>query len=389
MKITRMPFAELIVARGTNSFQLLAQKSVTLKKSFMNSNKFFIGGVALLLFFASCKNKNTVANPANMVQSYPVIVMSPQDVELNSVYPAVLKGQEDIEIKPRIDGFIEAVYVDEGSIVKKGQSLFKINSPSSVQNIENATSNYNTAKLDVERIRPLAEKGIVSNVRLTAYENTLASAQAALNQAKSALNWTNVTSPVDGIVGTISYRIGSLVNNSNVLTTVANTTNVISYFSMNEKDLLEFMRNWEGNSQAEKIKNMPAIELILSDGSEYEEKGHIETISGVVGESSGAVNFRASFPNKHGLLRSGTSGKVVIPKFLKNVLVIPQKATFSQQDKILAYKVQGDSVVQKIITVKTTPNGKNYVVFSGLNNGDKIVADGILTLTNGKKIKVQ
>jgi membrane fusion protein, multidrug efflux system len=353
----------------------------------MIHNKFFLGGMALLLCVVSCKNKQTAIVP--VVQTYPVIVLSPQDMELISGFSAVLKGQEDIDIKPRIDGFIEAVYVDEGASVKKGQPLFKINSPASVQNIENAKANYNTAKLDVDRIRPLAEKGIVSNVRLTAYENTLASAQAVLNQAKDALNWTCVTSPVDGIVGTISYRLGSLVNNSNVLTTVANTTNIVAYFSMNEKDLLEFMRNWKGNTQAEKIKNMPPIKLILSDGSEYEEKGHILTISGVVDATSGSVSFRASFPNQHGLLRSGTSAKVIIPRCLKDVLVIPQKATFGQQDKILAYKVQGDSAVQQIITVKSTPDGKSYVVTNGLVKGDKIVADGILTLTNGKKIKVQ
>jgi membrane fusion protein (multidrug efflux system) len=355
----------------------------------MNKRKFFIGAMSLMVILASCKNKQAAQNPADQIKSYPVITLSPQEVELQSVFPAVIKGQEDIDIKPRIDGFIDVVYVDEGSIVKKGQALFKINSPSSVQNIESAQANYNTAKLDLERMRPLADKGIISKVRISAYENTFASAQAALNQAKASLGWTTVTSPVDGIVGTIAYRQGSLVNNTNVLTTVANTTNVIAYFSMNEKDLFEFMRIWNGNSQAEKIKNMPLVKLLLSDGSEYEEKGRIQTISGVVDASSGAVNFRASFPNKHGLLRSGTSGKVVIPRTLKNVLMIPQKATFSQQDKILVYKLQGDSVVQKVISVKPTPDAKNYAVIEGLENGDKIVTDGIVTLKNGKKIKVQ
>jgi RND family efflux transporter, MFP subunit len=355
----------------------------------MKMNKILVGGLTLLMVFTACKNKQTTQKQEEKAQSYPVTTLSTQDVELQSVYPAVLKGQEDIDIKPRVDGFIEAIYVDEGSIVKKGQPLFKINSPSSVQSVQNAQANYNTAKLDVERIRPLAEKGIISNVKLSTYENSLASAKAALDQAKAVSAWTTVTSPVNGVVGSISYRLGSLVNNSNVLTTVANTTNVIAYFSMNEKELYEFMRNWNGNSQAEKIKNMPLVKLLLSDGSEYEEKGRIETISGVVDATSGAVNFRASFSNKNGLLRSGTSGKVIIPRTLKNILVIPQKATFSQQDKILAFKVQGDSVVQKAITVKSTPDGKSYAVLEGLASGDKIVTDGIATLKNGKKIKLK
>ncbi|MDP4208305.1 MAG: efflux RND transporter periplasmic adaptor subunit [Bacteroidota bacterium] len=355
----------------------------------MKMNKILVGGLTLLMVFTACKNKQPAQNQGEQVQAYPVTTLAPQDVELQTVYPAVLKGQEDIDIKPRIDGFIEAIYVDEGATVKKGQPLFKINSPSSIQNVQNTQAAYNTAKLDVERIRPLAEKGIYSSVKLSTYENTMASAKAALDQAKAALSWTTVTSPVDGVVGTITYRLGSLVNNSTVLTTVANTTNIIAYFSLNEKDLYEFMRNWDGKTQAEKIKNMPAVKLLLSDGSEYEEKGRIQTISGLVDATSGAVNFRASFPNKNELLRSGTSGKVVIPKTMTNTLVIPQKATFAQQDKILVYKVQGDSVVQKAITVKTTPDGKSYAVTGGLTSGDKIVSDGIATLKNGKKIKVK
>jgi membrane fusion protein (multidrug efflux system) len=146
---------------------------------------------------------------------------------------------------------------------------------------------------------------------------------------------------------------------------------------------------WKGNTQAEKIKNMPPVKLLLSDGSEYEVKGKIQTIAGVVDPASGAVNFRAAFSNKDGLLRSGISGKIVIPRTLNNVMIIPQNATFNQQDKILVYKVQGDSVVQKVITVKPTPDSKNYAVLTGLEKGDKIVTDGIVTLKNGKKIKVQ
>lgn len=355
----------------------------------MKNRFLFIGALSLLVFFTACKSKQGGPNMADQIKSYPVATLSPQDVELQTVFPVIIKGQEDIDIKPRIDGFIDAVLVDEGTIVKKGQPLFKINSPSAVQSIETAQATYNTAKLDIERMRPLAEKGIISKVRLTAYENTFASAKAALEQAKSTVGWTTVTSPVNGVVGAIPFRQGSLVNNTSVLTTVANTSNVIAYFSMNEKALYDFLRNWEGKSQAEKIKNMPAVKLILADGSEYEEPGRIQTISGVVDAVTGAVNFRALFSNKQGLLRSGTSGKIVIPRVLKSVLVIPQGATFSQQDKVLVYKVQGDSVVQKAVKVLSTPDAKNYAVLEGLENGDKIVTGGLISLRNGKKIKVQ
>jgi RND family efflux transporter, MFP subunit len=350
---------------------------------------FTIGSLVLLVLFSSCKNKQTGANNANPILAYPVEAVSPQNVELKSVYPAVLKGQEDVDIKPRVDGFIDKVFVDEGSVVRKGQPLFKINSPTSVQAVQAAQSSYNTAKLDVDRIRPLAEKGIYSSVKLSTYENVLANAKGALHEAKAKLSWATVTSPVNGIVGTINFRQGSLVNNANVLTTVANTTNIIAYFSINEKDLLTLLKDLKGNTQAEKIKNMARVKLILSDGTEYEETGKIETISGMVDATSGAVNFRASFPNKHGLLRSGSSGKVVIPQPVSNVIVIPQEATFNQQDKVMVYKVLGDSVVQKSVLVKATPDGKNYVVIDGLSAGEKIVSGSIATLKSGQKIKVK
>lgn len=341
-----------------------------------------------LLSAASCKPKPAVNTAAAEAKVYPTAVLATQDVAMQTVFPAVLKGVEDIDIKPRIEGYIEAVLIDEGTIVTEGQALFKIGSPSAVQALENAQAVCNTAQTDLDRMRPLADKGIISSVKLKTYENTLASAKAALNQARATMGWTTVTSPVNGIVGAVPFRQGSLVTSSSVLTTVANTKTVVANFSMNEKDLLEFMRNAEGNSQAQKIKNMLPVQLELADGSIYEEKGRIETISGVVDAVSGSVNIRAEFPNKQGLLRSGTSGKVIIPKIMKSVLLVPQKSTTNQQDKVLVYKVQGDSVVQTVIQVKTTPDGLNFAVTSGINAGDVIVTDGLATLKNGQKIKL-
>lgn len=344
-------------------------------------------GISSVLVSSCGKKQDPMGAATAQIKEYPVEVVGTGNTELHTVYPAVLKGEQDIDIKPRVDGFIDAIYVDEGATVKKGQPLFKINSPSSMQMIETAKANYNTAKLDVERIRPLVEKGIMSQVKLSAYENVMASAKATLEQAKATLSWATVTSPVNGVVGTIAFRQGSLVTNTSVLTTVANVSNVVAYFSVNEKDLLVLLREFKGNSQAEKIKNMPAVNLLLSDGSKYEETGRIQTISGVVDATSGAVNFRAQFPNKQGLLRSGSSAKIVIPTQVKSAVIIPQKATFAQQDKVLVFKCQGDSVVQKSVTVETTPDGLNFVVTEGLAAGDKIVTDGIATLANGQKIK--
>ncbi len=363
---------------------------------------FFCGAVALVVFTTSCGNKGNVSEQMTAPE-YPTTLISETNVELFSVYPATLKGQEDIEIRPRIDGFIDAIYVDEGSAVKKGQLLFKINSPQAEQavtsaeaSVKSAQAQVNTAIVNVNRIKPLAEKNIVGKVQLETAEDSyqsalasLAQAEASLKNARSTLSWTNVTSPVEGLIGDIPFRLGSLVNSANVLTTVANTNNVFAYFSLNEKELSSFLNNLEGETQAEKIKATPEITLALADGTVYPHKGKLETIAGIVNVTTGSANFRVEFPNKEGILRSGTSGKVSIPRVLNNVPVIPQKATFAQQDKVLVYKVEGDSVQQKVISVISTPDGKNYAVTAGLNNGDRIVIDGIATLNQGKKISVK
>lgn len=364
--------------------------------------KMILSGVVALLAFASCGSNNQASQEA-APQEYPVMALSRQEANMQSVYPATIKGQEDIEVKPRVDGYIEAIYVDEGSVVRAGQALFKINSPASEQaltsaraEVNSAQARANTAKVDVERYKPLAEKGIVSQVQLLTYENayqtalaTLQQAEATLKNAQATMSWTTITSPVDGVVGSVPYRKGSLVNSANTLTTIANTGNVYAYFSLNERKLMDFMEGVEGSNQFEKIKNMPPVTLILADGSEYGEKGRIETITGTVDVTTGSANFRAEFSNKSGKLRSGTSGKIIIPKVLENVFVIPQKSTFAQQDKVLVFKVQGDSVVQQIISVQTMPNGQDYAVTDGLSDSDKIVSDGIATLRNGMKISVK
>ncbi|MDR2919908.1 MAG: efflux RND transporter periplasmic adaptor subunit [Tannerella sp.] len=355
------------------------------------------------VILSSCKKENN-QQPSQQAapQSYPAKTMKTDNVTIYTTYPVTIKGQEDIEIRPRIDGFIENIFIDEGSAVKKGQVLFKINSPQSEQavmtakaSVNSAHANLNTAELDVERMRILADKNIISKVQLASYVNqykaaqaVVAEAEATLSQAQATLSWTNVSSPVEGMAGSIPYRLGSLVSSSNVLTTIANTNNVFAYFSLNEKDLMDLLQHYEGKTQAEKIKNMPETTLTLADGTVYPEKGKIETIAGVVNTSTGSANLRVEFPNKQGTLRSGTSGRIEVSREFENVFEIPQKATFTLLDKTMVYKIQGDSVIQTVIDIESVGDGQHYVVTNGLQEGDIIVTDGIATLSNGKKIKV-
>jgi membrane fusion protein (multidrug efflux system) len=340
-------------------------------------------------------------------KTYPVQTIQRQNVELQSVFPATLRGEEDAEIKPRVNGYIDRVFIDEGAVVKKGQALFAVNSPTSEQELaaakaalETAAANLNTARLDVERVRPLAEKNIVSEVQLQTAENTFRTAEARQREAEIALKaaqattaWTTVTSPIDGVVGSIPFRAGNMVTSATTLTTISKTGTVYAYFSLNEKTLTALLEMLNGKTQAEKIAKIPAVTLFLPNGTEYSEKGKIATIAGSVNQQTGAVSIRASFPNKNGLLKSGASGRISIPKPMKNVFVIPQKATFMQQDKVVVYKAISNSdnntVVQTMISVQPLQNGKNYAVTGGLSEGDQIVTDGIATLRNEMIIKIK
>ncbi|MCC8036362.1 MAG: efflux RND transporter periplasmic adaptor subunit [Rikenellaceae bacterium] len=357
----------------------------------------------LAAYSCSCSNKKQAASGQQQPQYYPTEVVHTTEATLTQTFAATIRGEIDVDIMPRLDGYIKNIYVDEGAVVKKGQKLFSIDAPSAVQGLAtaqaalySAQADLNTAQLNVDRMRPLAEQNIISNVQLLTYQNqyessraSLAQAQANLAQAQATAGWATVTSPVDGVVGSIPFRLGSLVTSATVLTTVADISNVFAYFSLNEKELLELLARYPGRTQQEKIDNMPDVTLTLADGTRYPYTGKIETITGVIDTSTGSATLRAEFPNPIGTLRSGTSGQITIPRTVKGVIVIPQKATFQQLDKTLVYMVQGDSVVQAIIGVEAMPDGQSYAVTDGLSDGQRIVTDGVATLVNGEKISLQ
>lgn len=356
----------------------------------------------ILLALGACGSKDKQANNQHEAPALPfqTMIVKEGTAILEEVFPASIRGQEVVEIRPRVQGFIRKFYIDEGAHVKKGQALFQIESPESEQALATAEATLastkaqvNTAKLNVERIRPLAEKNIISVTQLETYENLYqqaladdARAEAALKNARINMQWATVTSPIDGAVGTIDYRIGSLVNQANIVTTVASIKDIYAYFSLNEKMLIEFLSTIKGDTQTEKIKNSPAVTLKLANGSIYPNKGKIETISGIINPTTGSANFRARFDND-GTLKSGSSGTVIIPESLENSIIIPQQATFKVQDKVLVYKVvEGNVVKQNPITVRPLADGTSYLVESGLKVGEVIVTDGIINLREGQKI---
>ena len=353
---------------------------------------------ALLAF--SCGNSHQGGMPA---LSLAVMTVEPTSQELNSAYPATIKGQQDIEIRARVSGYITKLCVDEGAVVHKGQPLFLIDAvpyQKAVQAaeaaVEVAKANVATTQLTVDSKTELHAQNIISDYDLQTAKNSLASAKAALAQAEAQLasahndlSYTTITSPSDGVVGTIPFRVGSLVGTTTQepLTVVSDINKMFVYFSMNEKQLLALTRQKDGSVNS-MIGAMPEVQLQLADGTMYPAKGKIETLSGVIDLSTGAVQMRATFPNAQRLLRSGGTGTVLIPSVLDSALLIPQSATYEVQDKKFVY-VLGDSskVKNTEITVFPLDNGKQYVVTSGLKPGEQVVVEGVATLRDGMPIQ--
>ncbi|WEK20313.1 MAG: efflux RND transporter periplasmic adaptor subunit [Candidatus Pedobacter colombiensis] len=359
-----------------------------------------------LLIIASCGNgdQKKAGPPAPQVQVYPVVALTAQSTSLETDYPATLEGIQNIDIRPKVDGFIEKIFVDEGATVKKGQPLFNINAPQYEQQvrtaaaaISSAEADVNAAQLQVNKTKPLVEKDIISKYDLDAAILTLQSRKAALAQAKAELvnakvnlGYTHITSPVDGVIGSIPFKTGSLVSSSSAspLTTVSNISKVYAYFSLNEKQLLEFSRQYKGANLEAKLKNIPAVSLVLADGTTYAENGKVQSINGLINTGTGSSSLRATFSNPVNLLRSGASASVRIPQHLENVILIPQKSTIDLQGKKFVYVLDDKGLVKNTeIEVMELTKGNFYVVTKGLKAGDKIVLEGFQSLKDGAEIK--
>jgi len=319
-------------------------------------------------------------------------------------FPATIEGEQNVEIRPKVDGFIQKIFVDEGATVHKEQPLFELRNPqyeaavrSAAAAVKIAEADVQTAEMDVEKVRPLVERRIISDYELKSKQYTLnskkaslASAQAELVNAKVNVGYTYLISPSNGVIGSIPYKVGSLVSSTsaNPLTTVYNTNNIYVYFSLNEKQLLEFSRTVKGTTIKEKLATMADVSLILADGTEYPAKGRVVTASGLISTETGSVSFRANFPNTLGLIRSGSSATIKIPVNIENALLIPQNATYDMQGQKFVYTLSGkDSTVNTGIRVSANPIGNLYVVESGLKKGDKLIVEGVGNLKPGMAIK--
>lgn len=336
-------------------------------------------------------------------REYDAMVLSPTSRELFSSYPATIRGKQDIDIRPKVSGYITEIRVREGSKVSRGQTLFVIDQATYEAQLQTASANVNVAqatadasRLTLESKEELFRQNVISAYELQMARTTLARDEAALAQAvanetnaRNNYNYTLVKSPADGVVGSLPFREGALVSPSDAaaLTTVSDNSQMYVYFSMTESQVLSLSRKFGTLDRV--IDNMPDLSLLLADGSLYSEKGRIETISGIIDPTTGAISVRAKFPNPNRLLLSGGSGNVILPFEQDNCLVIPQSATFEVQDKVYAYQFCGGVARSRIISVFEISNGKEFVVEQGIAAGDTIIVEGAGILRDGAQIDIK
>lgn len=352
----------------------------------------------LATLFSCGKNKGMSLGD----NEYGVRTLQTVSTTLDNSYPAVIKGKQDVEIRPKVSGFITRLCVDEGSVVHKGQVLFEIDDVQYREAVNQAMAAVNVANSQVATTRltyvnkqELRRQNIIGDYDLQTAANSYASAKASLAQAKASLisarqnlSYCHVTSPSNGVVGTIPYRVGSLVSSSSAqpLTVVSDIDEMFVYFSMTENQLLSMSRQ-AGNTNAA-LKSFPSLQLKLSDGTIYGNEGKVATISGVIDQTTGTVSVRANFKNPQHLLKSGGTGTIIVPYVASNIILIPQSAVSELQDKKYVYIVGNNNKVKySPIQVADIDDGQNYIVTSGLSAGDKIVSQGIASLQDGMVIK--
>ena len=348
---------------------------------------------------ASCKQPQT--QTAQKENYYETMEITLGDRTLTTGYSAAISGVQTVEIRPQVSGMITDILIEEGESVTKGQVLFIIDQTPykaayeiAVANVKSAEAALSTAQLILESNKNLYEQDVVSEFDLMTAQNDLTEAEARLALCKAEevnasnnLSYTEVRSPVNGVASMIPYRVGALVNSSiaQPLVTVSDDSRVYAYFSMAENQMLDMVQQYGSLNNA--IRQMPEVELIMSNGEKYEHTGKINAISGTISESTGAVSIRAVFNNRNHLLRNGGSGTIIIPTTLKDAIVIPQSATYELQDRVFVYKVVDGKASSTEIHVAPQNNGIEYIVTDGLDLGDIIVAEGAGLIKEGTPIK--
>ena len=363
----------------------------------MKKNKFLMLAAAAVML-SSCGGGGG-GRPNFGDNEYPVVTVGTSSMSMQQSYPATIKGVQDVQISPKVQGFITQINVKEGQTVGAGQVLFVLDNATyqaqvrqSQASVNTAQATCNTAKLSYENAQKLFENKVIGDFELQSATNqyeqakaSLALAQAGLASAKEMLSFCYVKSPAAGVIGTLPFKKGALVNTASVLTTVSNNSQMEIYFSLTEKDAL-VMAQGEGGQKAA-MGAMPNVQLQLADGTIYKHEGKVTKMSGVIDPATGSIQVIALFPNPERLLKSGGSGSIIIPRSNSSAIVIPQSCVMEVQNKKFVYTLgKGNKVQYTEIKVDPQNDGNNYIVTDGLKVGDKYVTNGITKLSDNMEI---
>lgn len=354
------------------------------------------------LALTGCKGKDKQQQQQPQIPELAVITVGETDATLETGFPCTLEGENDVEIRPQISGFLTKVYVEEGQHVSKGQTLFQIDQvqlkaavDAAQAAVAVAQANVNTAQTNANNNKILLDKNIISAPAYQTSIDALNAAKAQLNQAnanlvssRKNLSYSTVTAPVSGVVGTVDYKEGTLVSPQTLLTVLSNNGNMQADFSFTEKEILDMTANGTRSVQSA-ISQLPPVTLLLANGERYGREGKIVSISGVLDAKTGSAQAKAVFPNPDGMLRSGNTGRILIPTLRPNAILIPQNATYEVQDMKFCYVVGDSSKVHSVpIKIAEQNDGKNYIVTDGLQNGDMVVIEGVgVSVKDGMAIK--
>jgi len=339
--------------------------------------------------FVSCSGEKGQKSQKSSVK-YQVETVSRSDATVYTLFPVQIQSESAIEIYPRATGYIQKIYVREGDNVKKGDLILKIDDADYREAVNSAKAALDNANLEVTKLQPLVEKDIISPFQLQTAESNAKAAQATYDNANINLGYTIIKSPVSGVIGRITLREGSLLTagTSVPITTVASGGDVFAYFSFDEKFLLQFADGTEG-SLAQEVAKLPPVELVLANDQIYRYKGKVELGSSLIDPNTGSLQMKGVFPNPDALLRSGGTGTIRIPTIYKNSIVVPQKATYDIQNKKMIFTIDSINVVHATNITVSNNTSENFIIDSGLNEGDRIVLDGVGKIKDGDKIEVQ
>lgn len=366
---------------------------------------FLLGTASLTACFEGSTKEN---DSLNKPLALPFYTVDTSDAVTIKNYLGTIEGKVNVEIRPQAEGILEEIYVDEGAFVEKGQKLFKIDASTYQEILNNAIATQNVAKaklqnaqLEIERLKPLVENDVISEVRLRSANSDYDVAKASLDQATAAVRsaqintgFTVITAPVSGYIGRIPKRVGNLVSkgDKDPLTVLSDVEEVYVYFSMHESDFLYFSKLKAKEDSARGIRSslntmsFPDAVLVMADGEEYSEKGQVDAINGQVDRTTGAVSLRASFRNVGNILRTGSTGTLKISEVKNAVIQIPQVATSDLQDKTFVYVLNDQNQVERRAITISGKSKDNYIVSSGLRVGERVLLSGLDKITDGSTV---